>query len=102
MPVKILEVASTSAVDFGAEILNAGIEDLKDADFAAICEALYKYHVVIIKNQAGLSPKAQYQLIRRFDPASDSYGHGKTLDAKRSILHPDLKTIPHQPQVQAI
>jgi xanthine dioxygenase len=24
------------------------------------------------------------------------------LDAKRSILHPDLKTIPHQPQVQVI
>lgn len=31
-----------------------------------------------------------------------SYGHGKTLDAKKSILHPDLKTIPHQPQVQVI
>ena len=31
-----------------------------------------------------------------------NYGHGKTLDAKRSVLHPDLKTIPHQPQVQVI
>jgi alpha-ketoglutarate-dependent taurine dioxygenase len=37
-----------------------------------------------------------------FDPSMQSYGHGKTLDAKRSILHPDLKTIPHQPQVQVI
>lgn len=37
-----------------------------------------------------------------FDPVSTNYGHGKTLDAKRSILHPDLKTIPHQPQVQVI
>jgi hypothetical protein len=27
---------------------------------------------------------------------------GKTIDAKRSILHPDLKTVPHQPQVQVI
>jgi hypothetical protein len=26
----------------------------------------------------------------------------KTIDAKRSILHPDLKTVPHQPQVQVI
>lgn len=32
----------------------------------------------------------------------ETYGHGKTLDAKRSVLHPDLKTIPHQTQVQVI
>jgi hypothetical protein len=33
-----------------------------------------------------------------------SYGHGnnKTGKEKASILHPDLKTIPHQPQVQLI
>ena len=50
-----------------------------------------------------MSPKAQYELTQRFDPAAaGSYGHGKTLDAKRSVLHPDLKTIPHQPQVQVI
>lgn len=55
-----------------------------------------------MKNQNGLSPKAQYELTRRFDPAAENYGHGKTLDAKRSVLHPDLKTVPHQPQVQVI
>jgi xanthine dioxygenase len=49
-----------------------------------------------------VSPKAQFELTQRFDPAASSYGHGKTLDAKRSVLHPDLKTIPHQPQVQVI
>ena len=39
-----------------------------------------------------------------FDPASESYGHGnnKTGEAKKSILHPDLKTIPRVPQVQLI
>jgi len=58
--------------------------------------------VVVLKGQAGLSPKAQYQLTQRFDPSAQGYGHGKTLDAKRSILHPDLKTVPHQPQVQVI
>jgi len=57
---------------------------------------------VVIKNQAGLSPKAQYKLTQRFDPIATGYGHGKTLDAKRSILHPDLKTVPHQPEVQII
>ena len=97
-----IEVPSTSAVDFGVEINNADIENLTDDEFAIIREALYNSQVIVFKNQAGLSPKAQYQLTRRFDPVSDRYGHGKTLDAKRSVLHPDLKTIPHQPQVQVI
>lgn len=57
----------------------------------------------MFKNQGHATPKAQYDITQRFDPeAAGSYGHGKTLDAKRSILHPDLKTIPHQPQVQVI
>lgn len=56
----------------------------------------------MFKNQHTLSPKAQYELTKRFDPASENYGHGKTLDVKRSILHPDLRTVPHQPQVQVI
>ncbi|RFU27119.1 hypothetical protein B7463_g9220, partial [Scytalidium lignicola] len=100
--VQPLSVPSTSSVDFGAEITNVDIENLTDADFAVIRDALYRSHVVVIKNQGHISPKAQYELTRRFDPASDSYGHGKTLDEKRSVLHPDLKTIPHQPQVQVI
>ena len=39
-----------------------------------------------------------------FDPASESYGHGnkKTEGEKKSILHPDLKTIPRVQQVQLI
>lgn len=57
---------------------------------------------MVFKNQGHVSPRAQFELTQRFDPAADSYGHGKTLDAKRSILHPDLRTIPHQPQVQVI
>lgn len=65
-------------------------------------DALYRYSIVIIKNQKHLSPEAQYKLTRRFDPDSQTYGHGKSLDAKRSVLHPDLKTIPRQPQVQVI
>jgi alpha-ketoglutarate-dependent taurine dioxygenase len=64
--------------------------------------ALYENDVILFKNQQSLSPRAQYELTRLFDPTSTGYGHGKTLDAKRSILHPDLKTIPHQPRVQVI
>ncbi|KAF2143982.1 uncharacterized protein K452DRAFT_285187 [Aplosporella prunicola CBS 121167] len=75
---------------------------MTDADFDLVRDALYRHSVVVIKSRADLSPKAQYELTRRFDPTAGSYGHGTTLDAKRSILHPDLKTVPHQPQVQVI
>ena len=59
--------------------------------------------MLVLKDQSHVSPRAQYALTQRFDPsAAAAYGHGKTIDAKRSVLHPDLKTIPHQPQVQVI
>lgn len=73
-----------------------------DTDFETIHDALFKHQVVVFKNHSHLTPAAQYALTRRFDPQGTSYGHGKTIDAKRSILHPDLKTVPHQPQVQVI
>lgn len=73
-----------------------------DADFDVIRDALFKNQVLVFPNQSHVSPKKQFELTQRFDPAGQSYGHGKTLDAKKSVLHPDLKTIPHQPQVQVI
>ena len=91
-----------STYDFGAEIHNADLENLSTADEEVIKTALYTHQVILFKNQQSLSPKAQYEVTRLFDPLATGYGHGKTLDAKRSILHPDLKTIPHQPQVQVI
>ncbi|PYH47066.1 TauD/TfdA family dioxygenase [Aspergillus saccharolyticus JOP 1030-1] len=93
---------SGSDIDFGAVINNVDLENLTDDDFHTIHDALYKHLVVVVKNQHHLTPRAQYELTRRFDPTASSYGHGKTIDAKRSILHPDLKTVPHQPQVQVI
>ncbi|KAF4907648.1 putative dioxygenase [Colletotrichum viniferum] len=98
-----LTPAEGSAVGFGAVVSNVDIENLIDADFDAIRDALFKHQVLVFKNQSHVSPKAQYEITQRFDPdAGASYGHAKTIDAKRSILHPDLKTIPHQPQVQVI
>lgn len=91
-----------SSFDFGAELRGADLENLTETDFEIIRRALYEHQVILFKNQQNLSPRAQYELTQLFDPASQSYGHGKTIDAKRSILHPDLKTIPHQPQVQVI
>ncbi|KAI9051970.1 hypothetical protein LZ554_004224 [Drepanopeziza brunnea f. sp. 'monogermtubi'] len=92
----------TSAVDFGIEIDHVDLENLSEAEFQTIRDALYRSHVVVLKNQNHLTAKGQYELTKRFDPSSESYGHGKTLDAQRSVLHPDLKTIPTQPQVQVI
>lgn len=88
--------------DIGAELQGADLENITESDFDVIRKALYEHQVILFKGQQNLSPKAQYELTRLFDPTVEGYGHGKTLDAKRSILHPDLKTIPHQPQVQVI
>ncbi|KAF1934654.1 Clavaminate synthase-like protein [Clathrospora elynae] len=97
-----IEPRAGSSFDFGAEIKGVDSESLTEADTAVIIKALYENQVILFKSQQNLSPKAQYELTRLFDPTATGYGHGKTFDAKRSILHPDLKTIPHQPQVQVI
>ncbi|RDW70555.1 TauD/TfdA family dioxygenase [Aspergillus mulundensis] len=102
LTVEPLTPPAGSSIDFGAVIANADLENLTDDDFTTIRQALYTHQVLVFKNQHHLTPKAQYELTRRFDPLATTYGHGKTIDAKRSILHPDLKTIPHQPQVQVI
>lgn len=68
-------------------------KSLTDAEFDVIHDALYNNQILVFKDQSHVTPRAQFELTRRFDPKGTSYGHGKTIDAKRSILHPDLKTI---------
>ncbi|PLN79966.1 Clavaminate synthase-like protein [Aspergillus taichungensis] len=97
-----LNPSSGSDIDFGTLIKGVDLENLTDDIFNLIHQELYRNQVVVIKDQHHLTPKAQYALTKRFDPSASQYGHGKTVDAKRSILHPDLKTVPHQPQVQVI
>jgi alpha-ketoglutarate-dependent taurine dioxygenase len=91
-----------SRCSLGAVATNLDVNNLSEADWKAIHDGLYTHSVLVLKNQAHATPKAQFELTQRFDPKCSGYGHGKTLDVKRSILHPDLKTIPHQPQVQVI
>jgi alpha-ketoglutarate-dependent taurine dioxygenase len=88
--------------DLGAIVHGIDLHNLDEADFQRLREHLYLYNVICVKGQQSLSPKSQAELTRMFDPAAKSYGHGRTLDAKRSILHPDLKTVPDQPEVQVI
>lgn len=96
-------IVQPGAIDgLGAVVETANLNNLSDDDFQALREALYRYNVICIKRQESLTSRAQAELTRRFDPTATSYGHGKTIDAKRSILHPDLKTVPSQPEVQII
>ncbi|CAN8102518.1 unnamed protein product [Discula destructiva] len=97
-----LSLPEDSGIKFGAAVNGIDLENLTDAETELIQDALFKNQVLVFKNQSHVTPKAQFELTRSFDPEGTSYGHGKTIDAKRSILHPDLKTIPHQPQVQII
>ncbi|KAJ8110023.1 hypothetical protein OPT61_g7020 [Boeremia exigua] len=93
---------ANSRRNIGAVATNLDVNNLTEEDWKVVHDGLYTYSVLVLKNQAHATPKAQFELTQRFDPSCTGYGHGKTLDAKRSILHPDLKTIPHQPQVQVI
>ncbi|KAJ7143478.1 alpha-ketoglutarate dependent xanthine dioxygenase [Mycena crocata] len=88
---------------FGREVGGVDPGNLTGEQFKEIRDALYKYDVLLFRN-ATMSPEQQYALTKAFDPASESYGHGnnKTEGTQKSILHPDLKTIPRVPQVQLI
>ncbi|KAK5194151.1 hypothetical protein LTR92_006491 [Exophiala xenobiotica] len=97
-----IQPINPSNPDLGALVQNIDLAHLSEEDFQILRNTLYTHNVVCIKSQSKLTPKDQAELTRRFDPQAMSYGHGTTIDAKRSILHPDLKTIPYQPEVQVI
>ena len=95
-----MEVLPLPNSHFGAVVTNASLENLQPDALDTIRDALYKHQVLLFKDQQHLSPKAQYELTKLFDPSSEVYGHGNVPVSKqaKSVLHPDLKTIPHQPQ----
>jgi alpha-ketoglutarate-dependent taurine dioxygenase len=61
MAVQTLEVRPLDGPhpQFGAEIDNVDLDNLSDADFETIRNTLYNYHVIVLKNQAGVSPKGR-------------------------------------------
>ncbi|KAH9932424.1 Clavaminate synthase-like protein [Amylocystis lapponica] len=89
--------------EFGKEVKGVNPGTLTPDQFKEIEQLLYKHGALLFRN-VDLSPEEQYALTKAFDPASENYGHGnnKTQSTKKSILHPDLKTIPRVPQVQLI
>ncbi|KAH7915747.1 taurine catabolism dioxygenase [Hygrophoropsis aurantiaca] len=89
--------------DFGREVKGISPGELTPDQFQEIHDALYKHSALLFRDVT-LTPEQQYALTKAFDPEAESYGHGnhKTQSTKKSILHPDLKTIPRVPQVQLI
>ncbi|KAI0713188.1 Clavaminate synthase-like protein [Cerioporus squamosus] len=89
--------------DFGREVKGVNPGTLSPEEFQEVHDLLYKYGALLFRD-VDLTPEQQYALTKAFDPTSESYGHGnnKTGSEKKSILHPDLKTIPRVPQVQLI
>jgi hypothetical protein len=86
---------------FGRLASGVDLSNLSDEETREIQKALYT-HSLLLFPKTKLSPEKQYALTKSFDSDSDSYGHGNKGRQKESILHPDLKTIPRQPQVQVI
>ncbi|KAI0313221.1 taurine catabolism dioxygenase [Amylostereum chailletii] len=89
--------------DFGREVKGVNPGNLTAEQTKEIQELLYKHGALLFRD-CDVTPEQQYALTKSFDPASESYGHGnnKTGKQAKSILHPDLKTIPRVPQVQLI
>jgi alpha-ketoglutarate-dependent taurine dioxygenase len=95
--------SSASEVDFGVDAGTLDLPALSDAEFAELERAVYTHQVVVVRDQAGLSPRQQFELTRRFDPTVKTYGHGNRLDImKQSVLTRDLVSIPEVPQVKLL
>ncbi|KAK0465906.1 taurine catabolism dioxygenase [Desarmillaria tabescens] len=93
----------TKFTTFGRQVKGVDPGNFTPEQFQEIRDALYKHDALLFRG-VDLSPEQQYALTKAFDPESENYGHGnnKTEGTKKSILHPDLKTIPRVPQVQLI
>lgn len=112
---KILEVTPLADQPFGCAVSLPDYCDndplkLNEDDFKKLFTTVHEYLVVVVKNQAKLSPKSQYVLTRRFDPTIPEpkeegfagYGHGKEFRHEQSVLRKDGTTVKSQPQVQIL
>jgi xanthine dioxygenase len=98
-----LQLTPGSELDFGVELVGCDVSQLSAHEFTALERAVLTHHVVVVRNQARLSPRHQFELTRRFDPTVQTYGHGHDKEAlRKSVLVQDLVSIPDVPQVQLI
>ena len=64
----IPDVRPLSNSEFGAHIQNVNLESILDEDFDVVHNALLRYKVIVIKNQADLTIEGQRQFTQRFGP----------------------------------
>ncbi|POW13884.1 hypothetical protein PSHT_07574 [Puccinia striiformis] len=109
-PLSTLTTDSRLPAEFGVIIDPSSYKDgvfdpvtMSDHEFNKLEQLLYTHSLVLWRG-IELTPKQQFVLTNRFDSSSKSYGHGTETSGlqSKSILHPDLKTLPDQPQVQLI
>lgn len=92
-----------SDLGFGVDAGVLDLERLDDGAFAALERAVLTDLVVVVRGQQHLSPRAQYELTRRFDPSVKAYGHGNRPEIMRqSVLMQDLVSLPDCPQVKLL
>jgi len=90
-------------VEFGVDAGALHLPGLDDEAFAELERAVLTHQVVVVRDQARLSPRDQFELTRRFDPSVRTYGHGTRTDVmKQSVLMRDLVSIPEVPQVKLL
>ncbi|KAF3400595.1 hypothetical protein DPV78_005026 [Talaromyces pinophilus] len=63
--------------NFGAYVTGVDLNDISDDDIDRLKAAVWRHKVVVVKNQANLDPKKQWELVTKFDPkATDGHSHG--------------------------
>ncbi|KAH7915748.1 Clavaminate synthase-like protein [Hygrophoropsis aurantiaca] len=98
-----LSANSAQLSDFGREVKNLDPGNLNAEQFAALENALYHYGILLFRN-INLTPEQQYNLVKAFDPKTESYGHGnkRTVETDKKSPFYGMQTIPSVPQVQLI
>ena len=87
--------------EFGRIVEDTDPAHLSPDQIDDIKAALYKHSILFFPG-ADVTPEAQLAITQAFDQDAQVYGHGNKGRQAKSILHPDLKTIPRLPQVQVI
>ncbi|KAK4050130.1 hypothetical protein OIV83_003701 [Microbotryomycetes sp. JL201] len=105
-PLPLSARASSKLKDDEFGVIVHGINDINNLtkhELSLIQQLLYKHNLVLFED-VNLSPEGMYALTLSFDPdCAGEYGHGKNgRPDDKSILHPDLRTLPRVPAVQLI
>lgn len=68
--IKHLTVTPIAGHNFGALASGVDVNDLSEAAFKELEEAVYRHRVVVLKGQKGLLPRSQQAMAIRFDPST--------------------------------